>query len=702
MNRCRPFPVWIPLAAILVGAVPVGAQDQDQGAADGSAVADSLAAAAADSLEGNPLIQALQRKQLERAARSGTDDAEDLGLLFDFTNAPEAGVKANVTRIKYFGKLNNSVNTAGGGRINDVLTYDYDTYRRQDRTVEGRTGLVNFTSGEGAEPYAMLPVLLRLEASTNWQEDITVNSAGSRNERRDERRRAGVTASRANVMTGRLRNSLQAGWYYNDANGVNLGQISESNETELVGALRTGVPIIDGVALATRVYRTKRNGENTLSGFTSPSETIGDTLGIGAYYLRGPISGRIVATQADFNRTYVDYRRDANGLIDTTSLPEGVSKIVEELEEKDALKLDWDTALKVRRLTLDAKISHKFDKQQYRQSSVGHKERNKDDLSLRLSFPVGRDSLAFAYKYGWNWDDQRLKDAQQFRGRQYKKARELSMDWYRQLFRHTKISGRYRVELAQEIAQFEFNQNDRDRYTEEARLKLVSSWTRRFTSTLIAEYFKKDDFAIRATRSANNNTKRTYEVSPQYRLHVSDKVSFQQQFRMFIQFQDYIYDGLDSVRKEDTFNKRGIVSSKVTYKPTGRLEVIVEHDYNTKYNGTREATDAAGRSTYRRDQDQVINRAELSFNWKMTDWMKLQSATYRTRDEVERFGTTSRTTLNRSGELWVGATFDKSWGPRTSPFKVKGRVKRNLAYGPNVTDTSDDYWEADMLVNWTF
>ena len=50
----------------------------------------------------------------------------------------------------------------------------------------------------------------------------------------------------------------------------------------------------------------------------------------------------------------------------------------------------------------------------------------------------------------------------------------------------------------------------------------------------------------------------------------------------------------------------------------------------------------------------------------------------------------------------MGGIIDKTWGPSSRPFKVKGRVRRYLAYGPNVTETSSDYWKADVLLKWTF
>jgi hypothetical protein len=696
------------IAALVAVAVPAASQEpvDDQG----PAAADSLAVSEPDTVlpataELRALEAQLRARQAEREAEAASDTtAVAEALFYDCDNAPEGGVKANVTKVNYFAGLTNSVKVAGGGRISDNYNYSYDSYRRQDRTVENRSANVSYVSGEGDRSYDLLPVILRLEARTTWSEDITVNSAGRRNAKTNQTRRAGVTASRANLKTGPLINSLTAGWYYNNTRGENLGDASDRTDTETTGAVRTGIPLADGVSLATRIYGTKRSGDNFLAGIESPTETTGDTLGVGGYYKGDLLTGKVVFSQADFDRSFLDYRRNANGLVDTTNIPEGASKIVEELEEKDAWEIAWDNKLTHGDLTFETKMSHKYDKQQFNQSLVGAKEQQSDKVSLKLSFPVSRrDSLALAYDYGWEWDDQTFLDATESRGRQYKKSRKVTMEWMRRLFVDTDLKTRYITELSQDIAEDEFNQNDRDRLTEDLSIKIDSKLSPEFKTSLEGSYLRKDDVAIRNTLSANNNVKRTYEVSPQYTWNISERVDLQQTFRMYIQYQDYDFDELEGVRKEDTFNRRGNLSTKVTYRPNDRIEVIAEHVYNKKRNGTRVETDQAGRDTYRRDSDQVINRLEFALKWKTTDWLELQTATYRSRDEIERFsGDSSSINEDFSGELWLGGVIDRDFGPSTNPLQLSGRIKRFLAYGPNVTDTSDDYWEADLLVKWSF
>jgi hypothetical protein len=665
------------------------------------AIADSLMTEGASQAVIEQHLLATRSRLEARLAELRADEDESGRLFYDLTNSPEAGINSNVTRVNRYGRLGSSVKVAGGGLITSGAGWSYDTFRRQDKTVENRNASGGYESG------TQLPFTLGMLISTDWNEDITTNSAGSTNLNQRQLWRAGVNASKPKLETGPLRHNLVAGWFYNEQQAVNLEQRSDFSEGEFSGAVRSGTTLTEGLHVATRLYLIKRDGESSLADFQSPSSTTGDTLGIGAYYETGGLLGRVTLSQSSFDRRYLDYRRNSNGLIDTTNIPEGASRIVEELEAKDALNLLWDNNLQAGKVRLAARLEHSTDEQSYRFSGIGRRERSRDAMALQMNVPVGRDSFVVAYKYEWTWDDQQFAGATSSRGRQYRKKRELELNWFRKLFSRTTLSGRYRAELTQDIAENEFNENDRDRLTEEARLKLEARWPQRFSVSLLTEYQRVDDISIRASRSANNNARRTYEVAPGYRYSFSRKLELAQVFRMYIQYQDHAFAYLPEVQKDDTFNKRGNLATTVTLKPTSRLDLVVKHDYNERYNGTRTARDAAGNTFYRRDQIQTLNRIELGLTWTAINWtqselLRFQAATYRTLDAVERFGTT--TTLNErySGQLWIGATLNRKWGPPGSPLSLNARVKRFLAYGPNVTDTSRDYWEADVKLSWTF
>ena len=668
-----------------------------------AALSDSLITAGTDAADAEQILAAREAEmqaQLDAAAAAAAEVAGDRWF-FDCNNVPEAGVQANVTRVNYFGRLANTVRVIGGGQLSDSYGWNQETYRRQERTVENRSARGSYDSGK------QLPLQLNAQVSLEWSEDITTNAGGNTNVNQREIRRGGMSASKTGIAVGPTRHGVTGSWFQIDQQSVNQQQLNNFNEGEIAGAIRSGLQITEGLTLATRIYGIKRDGESLLADIQSPSTTTGDTLGVGAYYSRDVVQGRLTVTQSNFDRRYLDYRRNSNGLIDTVNVPEGASKIVRELEAKDALHVLWENAASRGRYQLTARVEHTADTQQYTFSQVGRRDRSRDAMTLKAITPVGRDSFVLNYRYEWSWDDQRLLGATASRGRQYRKVRDVSVDWQRRLFRRTTISGRYRTELSQDIAENQYNENDRDRLTEEGRLKLDARWQPRFSTSLMTEYQRVEDVAIRASRSANNNVRRTFEVAPSYRYAFSQKVELAQVFRMYIQYQDHAFAYLPEVRKDDTFNKRGNLATTVTLKPNARLDIVVKHDYNQRYNGTRTDRDAAGNTFYRRDQQQSISRVELGLTWTALAWsknetLKFQTASYRTLDSVDRFGTTTTRTERYSGELWLGATFNRKWGPPDSPLGLDARVRRYLAYGPNVTETSRDYWEADVKLSWAF
>ncbi len=645
-----------------------------------------------------------KRTRLLRQAEDADLEARGIArpLFFNCSNTPEVGVTANVNQVDYTVRWANSVKARDGGTINNNFGLGMDTFRRQDRTTETRNASIDYGSGQ------LMPVVLSAQARIDWSEDITTNTGGITNVNARKVRRVGLGVSRTQLLTGLISHNLMGGGYYNDQNAVNQQQINNFREGEINGAIRSGAPIAEGINVATRIYGIWRDGESVLSGFESPSSTLGDSLGAGAYYKRTLLQGAIVATQSSFDKRYLDFRRNSNGLIDTTesNLPAGASKVVQELEENDALDLKWDNTITVGSAKLVSKLVHTTQRERYRESAVGRKEKSEDILELRFTVPVGADSFAIGYKYNLRSDDQRIADASANRGRQDNKVREFSADWFRDVFSRTTLSARYQTELRQDIAEAvdgePFNQNDRDRLSQNVRIRLEAVWPGVFSASLLGEYQAIDDISIRESRSANNNLKTTYEIAPSYRLFIGPRLTLNQTFRIYIQYQDYTFVDYPGVNKEDGFNKRGNLGTSLSWEPSDRLSVDLKHDYNQKYNGKRTSRDATGAAFYRRDQDQFINRIELGMAWAATDWLDLSTATYRTKDVVKRFGSTNTEDTRYSGELWVGGVIKHSWGPTARPLVLDATIRRYLAYGPNVTDTSDDYWRADVTMKWTF
>jgi hypothetical protein len=177
---------------------------------------------------------------------------------------------------------------------------------------------------------------------------------------------------------------------------------------------------------------------------------------------------------------------------------------------------------------------------------------------------------------------------------------------------HTTLSGRYRTELTQDIAENEFNENDRDRLTEEARLQargpLAPALPRLAADRVPAGRRHQHP------RLALGQQQRAPHLRGRARLPLllqSASWNWPRPSACTSSTRTTPSPTCRTVNKDDTFNKRGNLATTVTLKPTSRLDLVVKHDYNQRYNGTRTVRDAAGNTFYRRDQIQTINRIEL-------------------------------------------------------------------------------------------
>ncbi len=684
--------ILLALLVLLLGALAAGAGEEEDGDDDGTADGDSTKVELTE-FERQELARALEDSL--RSAAAGADAPFFLGL----HNTPSVGIQAGVLKVRTYAGLEDVATFRQSSTFKDNLDYSYETYRKQDKTVERRAASASYTSG------TQLPVRLDLSGNWDWSEDITVNRGGLSNLDKRDAKKAALTLSRSGIDIAGVANDVLVAADVIDQKAENQKQRNDLSEGAINAALRSRVRFAEGVNLATRIFGVKRDGESTLAEFTNPTSTTGDTLGAGVYYDRPLLKGGVVVSQSNYDKRYLDFRRNSSGIIDTLYVPEGESKVVEELQERDYTSLKWDNALRLGRVRLTSKLTRDMDTEQYRFSQVGFRERFRDEANLSLGFPVGRDSLSLAYLFKWSWDDQIFQGGDLPRGRQYSKTRELKVDWRRQLFRNTKLTGIFVTGLAQETAEDQgegpFNENDRDRLTGDASLKLDTIWTGRLTTGLLFQYRSTEDINLRATKSANNNFRQTFEIAPSYDWPVASWLRVSQVFRLYIQYQEYTYGQVPGIDKDDNYNKRGNLTTTVTVDPTTRLNVAVKYDYGSRYNATRSLTDAAGNDFYRRDQEQFTSRIDLGIKYKMSPWLSVDATTYRAKDRLEALGTPPRETINYSGELTVGATVSRTWSG-ANPVTLAGRVKKHQAYGPNVTETNRDYWDADISLKWSF
>jgi hypothetical protein len=614
-------------------------------------------------------------------------------LFLSFDNKPKAGVKATVQQYQYYGEWESLVAMRGGANATNKIGWSWAEYRKQDKTIERRDDQFNWSAG------ALLPVTTTILGNWDWSEDKTVNSAGVANLVKRDYKRGSVNLSKTKLETGDFVHTAKLIGQVEDQKSINQAQRNDFTEATGSAGLQTGWNVADGVVLAGRVYGTTTSGTRSLGDIDSPSSASGDTVGVGVYYDRQWAGGRVHISRANFDKRYLDYRRNSNGLIDTVGVDEA-GKILQEIEMKDAVALEFENTLRLGRLKLDTSLSRDIDDLEYAASGVGLKERRNDAAGAALSFGAGRDSFTVAYSWVHKWDDQRYKNATANRGKQYTKTRDINFGWYRELFTATDLTLKLHQGLNQDTAENQFNDNDKDRLDSDVNLKLERAWSG-FRTQLAFNYKQVKDLSIRESRSSNNNTKDSYEIAPGYTWDVAEGLMLTQSYRLYIQYTDYIYSDLESVSRKDDYNKRGILNTRINWDVTDRLELTLKHDYNKRFNATKTGTDASGTSSYFKDQIQSINKIDLGLKFEAARGVILEAASYRSKDVKDTYGVTTRRTTTFSGEVWVGAKVRKKWG-RENPLELSAAIRKYNAYGPSVTATSADYWDADVWLKWSF
>ncbi|MCB1184993.1 hypothetical protein KDM41_16315 [bacterium] len=679
VRRCRD----LVLAALLVLGAGTAAAQQE-------AARDTVVADDATQVGGALMSVTNQAAQMQDGTQVQT--YSQAGLFTKFTVTPKAGVKANVRQNTFYGEVMTNVGLMRGGNFVNNLKWNYEEYRKQDKNVERRN--VNFNYGFGQQ----LPLVVRIDGDWSWSHDKTVNTAGFSNLFAQDNKSLRLAASKTKHRLGGLIHSFRVGTSFDDRVSENQNTPNNAREGSLDGGLQTGWEIADGVVLAGRVYGRTVSGQKTLGFEEGPSSTQGDTLGVGVYFDRRFTKGSVAVTRANFERRFLDFRKNSQGLIDTVGIAEDL-KVVQELETKDATSLEFENQLRVVGIDFRTLASRTTDDLDYAANGQGLKQRHLDNFEVGAGSKVGVDSLAVIYTYGWTWDDQRIQGATANRGRQYNKAREFEFVWVRPLFAGTELKLRTYEGLFQDIAEAEHNQNDKDRYQNDFSVELGRRWPDRFTTNLLYSFRSSEDRSIRETRSSNNNIKTSYEIAPDYTWYVSDWLTFGQVYKVYIQYTDYVYSELESVNRDDNYNKRGNLSTKVTLNPTSRLQVEIRHDYNKKFNATATGTSTTGGTFYRRDLNQTISKLDLGLSYRVVPGVILEAATYRTRDDQVRFTTNSTNeTTDYSGEIWVGTRVDRQVGD----MQISAIIKKYNAFGPAVTESSADYWEADAYVKWEF
>ncbi len=653
----------------------------------------------ADSLETGMSAMDQARIIADQYAQDPQVEVTSEPFIQGLSNEPKAGALANVRQFTYYGDLITTLKFQNNSTFRNTFKFSWEEYRKQDKTVQKKDD--NFTYGLGSN----LPFVFTMNGAWNWSEDRTTNTAGFANLSKRDQKRAGLNAMKSNFKTGFLNNTAKISARIMDQESVNQNQRNDFNEGAIDGGFQSDMRIAEGARIAGRLYGMTLEGDRALGNSTESSSANGDTVGFGVYYKRTIANGRVAVTRSNFQKKYLDFKRNTNGLIDTVGVDED-KKVVDELETNDAISYELENNFRFGRIGVGTRLTRLTSDLDYAQSGVGLRQKEQDVMDLSLTYAVGPDSFAVSYDYLWRWDDQRYKNATENRGKQYNKARDYEFRYFRDLFRHTKLNLRYHEGLSQDIAEENAqghrpNENDLDRHQADISARLERNWIGKFRATMVFTYQQVQDLNIRESRSSNNNVKDSYELSPGYAWTISPLISLDQSYRVYIQYTDFLYSNLETVNRSDDYSKRGNLATKVIIDPSNRLKITLRHDYNKRFSATKTGVDASGNAFYHRDLNQTINKIELAFRFVVTQGVTLEASTYRTRDDRENFGTRDTTTRTYSGEMWVGTQVRRRWFQK-NPLELSVMVRKYNAFGPSVTETSSDYWEADIWLKWEF
>ncbi|MBT7310485.1 hypothetical protein HN843_01885, partial [bacterium] len=405
-----------------------------------------------DEIENTPQTQSTFFAAMDSTSQ---ESPPKIPLLLSWTRTPEAQMRAQVRKINLNAKLTNSFIFKGQNLLSISTEYSQDDYRRQDKVVETRKGNLSYSNQNIAGFKTSLGMM------DNWSEDTIVNSGGIKNINKSDLKQANIGISRESYQTGDVSHDVKFNGRASNQSAVMQNQINDHSEAQLNAGAASAYKPRDWLSLHTGLYAMTETGDRALGQETNPSSAGGDSLRFGAFYTKRIVSGGFTVKRSSFDMRYLDYRRNTNGIIDTIGAAE---KIVNELEKKDAISLEWKNKFQFSHASLQTTISRDISENSFRASSAGSKERQQDKFDMTMGVRITRrDSVKVTYGWLWKWDDQTYQGAISSRGKQISRRRDFAIDWGRDLFKHTTLRSNFNTSLAQEIAEGGFNTNDRDR-----------------------------------------------------------------------------------------------------------------------------------------------------------------------------------------------------------------------------------------------
>ncbi|MCP4574494.1 MAG: hypothetical protein GY838_19255 [bacterium] len=672
------------LLCLLLALLPAPAAAQDEEPTrDEPALSheDSLLAALA---EKDPRLAALKDKgelQVDGAAEP---------LFKSLKTSPKGGVKATVQKYSYYGELESILSMRGGSQVQNRAAYSWDDYRSYDKVVESRSNRFNYLSG------GLMPFYLDVNANWDWSEDSTVNSQGVTNLIKRDNRNAGLKFSKNELRTGALLHDLTAGIGMVDESSENRGAASERDEANARFHLQTGWELDPGLVLAGRFHGEGAQGDRLLRHRVDTAKSLGDSLGAGAYYDRGWLVGRAVLTQSTFESEFLDWRRNDRGAPDTTGITVPDDQIVRERKVAKKQAIVLENEVRFGRVGLELNVARTVDETAYAKSGQGTQEKFEEKVNFQATFATSRDSFVAAYEYKWVWDDQYLQAGTR-RGRQNKRRLDAGVKWYRPFFQSTRLAVVLDQSLDQQIPDDRPNGQNKDILRTAASAGLRRAWGDSDVE-LSVRWNQSQDLAIGSDKSIENNTRDRYEISPEFTWQMRDWVRLSQEYTLYIEYRDYDYS--DDSSRQDSYDKRGNLTSFLTFDPTSRLRVSLKHQYNRFFKAKRTGEAAGGGSVYTTNSSQTISQIDFSLSFEPVDGVFLETSTFRGRDHKLNPQSGSESSTYK-GKVITGLRAKRKWGS-TNPVEIQASVEKVNAFGPGIRPASADYWTIDSWVKWSF
>ena len=271
------------------------------------------------------------------------------------------------------------------------------------------------------------------------------------------------------------------------------------------------------------------------------------------------------------------------------------------------------------------------------------------------------------------------------------------------LFRKTKLNLRYHEGLSQEIAQNQFNENDKDRHQSDFSARMERTWASKFRTTMVFAYQQIQDFNIRESRSSNNNVKELLRAFAGICLdHLAmaepgpELPGLHPVHRLFLFRVRSGQPGRTTTTSGATWPPRWLSIRPAGWtSPCGTTTTSVS-GHQVRHRRRPATCTTAGISTRR----SARSKCPCHFPGRPGSHARGVHLPDQGRPGNLRHRPPPRPEPVR-GRCGPASRCASRWFQK-NPLELSAMVRKYNAFGPSVTETSSDYWEADIWLKWEF